>query len=209
MKLDHELTEWKRTLHPAVAILSPQDFSRLEPQNWAYNRTQTVLTLRYLSVRLVLYRKVLEKALDDASNQRSANDDLDYSPPIAQAMLQICVDSAITMIKLVGVAAPRTDMLPAWWFTAYYGTVSMMPKAPLPPCVLTMSSSVQRGLDRVRRRLCPDNRQNRGGHPYSSPTGAVAPNGSGEPGGGWERNANCPAMLKVSEEDDPDIFVTE
>ena len=107
----------------------------MHPQSWAYTRTQTVLTLRYLSVRLLLYRKLLENSLDEIALP-TAGPESDCFPPIVHSMLQMCISSATKIITLIRRMAARPNMLPAWWFTAYHGMTSST-KGLVMMCLLT------------------------------------------------------------------------
>lgn len=124
LKIDHRLSEWKTGLYPSIKLIPLWNVDQLQSHNWAYTKTETVLTLRYLNVRVLLLRKILENALDDITAPTSRSGDSDVSSPIAKNILQICVDSAMHIITLIRTIGARPDLLPAWWFTAYYGKLN-------------------------------------------------------------------------------------
>ena len=93
----------------------------MEGEKWAYTQTQTVLTLRYLNSRTLLFRKVLEHMLNQVVHPESLLEDTDCMPPLGDDMVQTCTMMAIYTISLIHKVRTRFDLLPAWWFTTYYG----------------------------------------------------------------------------------------
>ena len=121
LRLDQDLSDWKHSLPPALRLLAPQDYAGFQPQDWPCTRPQTVLTLRYLHVRLLLYRSVLVGCLDDIADNKCGLVGSDFSSGYLESMLKICTGSAVQIINLVHAVGSRPDKLPAWWFSAYFG----------------------------------------------------------------------------------------
>ena len=119
--LDYELTQWKRNLPLNIALLPLESLEGMEVENWAYTQTQTVLTIRYLNSRTLLFRKVLEHMLNQVANPESLLEDTDCMPPVGDAMVQTCTTMATYTITIIHKVRTRSDLLPAWWFTTYYG----------------------------------------------------------------------------------------
>ncbi|OQU98968.1 Fungal specific transcription factor domain-containing protein [Cladophialophora immunda] len=117
MKFDQYLSEWKRELNPIVSLVPVDELGATHHEEWKYSRSQTVLTIRYLSVRVLLYRRVVETLLDVIAIGNSLSE---HSLPIAQALIQACINSAIAIIQIIRALGARNDMLPAWWFTVYH-----------------------------------------------------------------------------------------
>lgn len=123
IELDHELTQWKRNLPPSAVLLPLEFVEGMDPENWVYTKNQTVLTLRYLNVRALLFRKVLEHSLNQVAKPAILPDDMECSLPIGKAMMQSCTDSCVYTIAIIRRIAAKPQLLPAWWYTAYYGEV--------------------------------------------------------------------------------------
>lgn len=121
IQIDHELTRWRRELHPSIALLPLDLLESIDSENWAYTKNQNVLTLRYLNVRALLLRKVLEYSLDQIGKQSILPEDMEYSLPIANTMIQGCLDSCFQTIIMIRRIGAKPQLLPAWWYTAYYG----------------------------------------------------------------------------------------
>lgn len=124
--LDYELNQWKRNLPLNMALVPLELLEAMEIENWAYTRTQTVLTLRYLNSRTLLFRKMLEQMLKQGTEQDSTLNYTDCMPLLGDAMVQTCTMMATYTITLIHKVRTRPDLLPAWWFTTYYG------RAPIP-----------------------------------------------------------------------------
>ncbi|OAP60198.1 hypothetical protein AYL99_05200 [Fonsecaea erecta] len=119
MKFDQCLSEWQRELNPAMSLVPVDKLSATHhEEQWKYTRPQTVLTIRYLSVRVLLYRRVVETLLDTVAMGGTAPSE--YSLPITQALVQACIDAATAIIQIIRALGARNDMLPAWWFTVYH-----------------------------------------------------------------------------------------
>lgn len=119
--LDYELSQWKRNLPLTIALLPLESLEGMEVEKWAYTQTQTVLTLRYLNSRTLLFRKMLEHMLNQVAHPESMLEDSDCMPPLGDSMVQTCTMMAIYTISLIHKVRTRFDLLPAWWFTTYYG----------------------------------------------------------------------------------------
>lgn len=138
LRLDHDLSQWKRQLRPALSLVPANDLRDKQPQEWTCSRSQTVLTVRYLSVRLLLHRKILEHALDGIPDSTtmaapgSESFECESSTEMIHSMLQVCTHSAVNVIGIIRKLGERPDLLPAWWFSAYHGEILSSSAAPLP-----------------------------------------------------------------------------
>jgi hypothetical protein len=121
LHLDHTLTRWKRKLHPDSALLPHDSIEDIDLENWPYTKIQTVLTLRFLNVRVLLFRKVLEHSLGQVGKPGDPPIEMDCSLPIGKTMIQACTDSCVQTITIIRSVGARSELLPAWWYTAYYG----------------------------------------------------------------------------------------
>ncbi|RVX75029.1 hypothetical protein B0A52_01306 [Exophiala mesophila] len=105
IEIDYELESWKSTLHHSTSLIPLEFVEGMDPDNWVYSKVQTVLTLRFLSVRILLFRKALENTLDSITSVGGVLKPIDCSMP------------TITIICKLG---PKAHLLPAWWYSAYY-----------------------------------------------------------------------------------------
>ena len=125
LKLDQDLSEWQSALPLTMTLVPPEDLAITSPQDWPHTRSQTVLTIRYWNVRLLLHRPVISRCLENVANGKMAWEESESSYLFVNGMLKICIDSATNLISLIRAVASRAEMLPAWWFTAYYGELKM------------------------------------------------------------------------------------
>lgn len=93
----------------------------MDADNWIYTKIQTVLTLRFLSVRTLLLRKAVEHTLDSIANPNHVAKPIETSLPIGKAIIQGCTECCIQTITIIGMLGSKPQLLPAWWYTAYYG----------------------------------------------------------------------------------------
>lgn len=93
----------------------------MDPENWVYSKLQTVLTLRFLSVRILLFRKAVESTLDSITRPGEMLKPIDCSLPVSKTIIQGCTEACMQTITIICKLGPKTHLLPAWWYTAYYG----------------------------------------------------------------------------------------
>ena len=127
MEFEEHLSEWRRTLNPTVDLIPTNEINTAHPHEWKWTRPQTVMTIRFLSVRVLLYRRVIETLLDHISAPGRGTQQLEYSLPIAQTLIKACTDSAIAIIQTIRALGARNEMLPAWWFTVYHSLLKPFP----------------------------------------------------------------------------------
>lgn len=127
MEFEEHLIEWRRTLDTTVDLIPTSEINTAHTHEWKWTRPQTVMTIRFLSVRVLLYRRVIETLLDTISAPGTGTQQLEYSLPIAQTLIQACTDSAIAIIQTIRALGARNEMLPAWWFTVYHSLLKPFP----------------------------------------------------------------------------------
>lgn len=121
VELDQQLEQWKLTLHPLTTLLPLEFLDGMDPDNWVYTKIQTVLTLRFLSTRTLLFRKSLEHVLDVMVNPSDILRQAECSLPIGNIIIQTCIECCVQTITIICKLGSKTQYLPAWWYTAYYG----------------------------------------------------------------------------------------
>ena len=127
MDFEEHLHDWMKTLNPAVELIPTSEVNKAHPHEWKWTRPQTVMTIRFLSVRVLLYRRVIETLLDDISTSGVGIRQPEYSLPIAQTLIHACTESAIAIIQTIRALGAKNEMLPAWWFTIYHSLLSPSP----------------------------------------------------------------------------------
>jgi hypothetical protein len=121
LELDYELEMWKSNLQPAAALLPVEFVEGMDPENWIYTKLQTVLTLRFLSVRTLLFRKAVEQALDSIAKSGDVLKPVECSLPLGKLIIQGCTDCCTQTIAIICKLETKTHLLPAWWYSVYYG----------------------------------------------------------------------------------------
>ncbi|KAF1922890.1 uncharacterized protein M421DRAFT_426386 [Didymella exigua CBS 183.55] len=129
-QLEQELSKWKQSVIPELTVLSVDDPMNLTSANafgsstFLKTRFSNILTLRYLNLRLLLHRPILNKILNqDASDLTAAHEGL-LLQQVGQNSLQTCMKSAhliiATVKEAVSGSSAEGSLLGAWWFTLYY-----------------------------------------------------------------------------------------
>jgi hypothetical protein len=129
-RLEQELSKWKQSVIPELTVVSPDDPTNLPLANALDKSTifktrySNIITLRYLNLRLLLHRPILNKVLNqDAHDSTTMQEDL-LLQQIGQNSLQTCMQSARLIITIVQEAisesSAESSLLGAWWFTLYY-----------------------------------------------------------------------------------------
>lgn len=132
--IERELGDWERALPRNLRIWSSQDVldntnDMVTNENVRNeNRLATILTLRYLNVRLLLHRPILIKFLDTSGKADEDCHELTLLQKIGSNSIQLSMQSAIDIISIVHTAVHATgrkrELLGAWWFSLYYSTIS-------------------------------------------------------------------------------------
>ncbi|KIW31489.1 uncharacterized protein PV07_03133 [Cladophialophora immunda] len=120
IQVDHALEKWKADLPPISALLPLEFVDNMDTESWAYTKAQTTLTLRYLNVRALLFRKILERSLDHFAKSSTSAVPPSGSLPIGQIMIQACADACVQTIAIIRTTVSKPQVLPAWWYTVYY-----------------------------------------------------------------------------------------
>ncbi|OCL03951.1 hypothetical protein AOQ84DRAFT_346868 [Glonium stellatum] len=128
--IERELSDWERALPQNLRLQSSQDVL-VNTTGTAANgnircesRLVTILTLRYLNVRLLLHRPILIKFLDTSGKTDEDSHELTMLQQIGSNSIQISMQSAIDIIGIVHAAVHaagrKGGLLGAWWFSLYY-----------------------------------------------------------------------------------------
>jgi hypothetical protein len=63
----------------------------------------------------------VEHTLDTIARPSNVLKPVECSLPIGKTIIQGCADSCIQTISIICKLGPKAQLLPAWWYTAYYG----------------------------------------------------------------------------------------
>lgn len=193
--IDHALEQWKWELPPSSTLLPLELVQNMDSESWAYNKIQTTLTLRYLNVRALLFRKVLERSLNQITKASPSSPSIitpDGSLPIGPIMIQGCADACIQTITIIRTIAAQPRVLPAWWYTAYYGK-----SHPLLFSHVPNGSSVQLGFDSLWSHLSANLGPNQRRNQTCGGTGSLHPKGPRGPRDCRQRYTHCPQMFEI------------
>lgn len=121
LRLEQDLADWQSSLPaPLLLLRSAATLPDEPPADPVLERFRLVLSLRHLSVRLLLYRPMLT-----ASLSRSA--DASSSSSVGQMQVNFnaaCVRVAEDIVDLIHAVLTRPGLgrrlIGAWWFTLYY-----------------------------------------------------------------------------------------
>jgi hypothetical protein len=132
----NDLQEWVDTLPSYLGAISASDLAAPLPTHQSTRQKlsyhfRVVLTLRFLNVRILLHRPVLDRYIE--SSYISAPD-LPANVLLSRLgshSAYMCFKSAIEVISIVNSLVrskdPAKALLNAWWFTVYYGKDGHIP----------------------------------------------------------------------------------
>lgn len=90
-------------------------------------KIQTVLTLRFLNVRLLLHRAILLRTLGSNAAAASLDHEVALLQHIGPSSTKTCLESAVHTLDLVHATVTSSgshkEVLGAWWFSLYYSKI--------------------------------------------------------------------------------------
>ncbi|KAF2168893.1 hypothetical protein M409DRAFT_20907 [Zasmidium cellare ATCC 36951] len=130
-EIEGSLLDWEQSVPKTLATISANDLTDyLQAQGMTDVAEQrlklrTILTLRYLSARLLLHRPILLRMLQDMSRSNTITSDNALLEQFGASSISASLVNATDIIELVRTAttspsAAQRDVLGAWWFTLYY-----------------------------------------------------------------------------------------
>lgn len=121
LEIEESLLEWKAGLPVDVQIISHADLDSVSSDSASLS-SDIILSLRYLSARALLHREVFSRLLlKNESPTTRSNKELEMLLEFAPKSLDICLESAVTSIDIISRCISHEEVLPAWWFSIYYG----------------------------------------------------------------------------------------
>jgi hypothetical protein len=130
LSLEQGLAMWRNNLFPQLQnrpwdALNPTSASppSLDP---VFDKLSVVIALRYLNTRILLHRPVLSALLEQRKAPNTSTGE-HYLTGLAEQSVTVCRDCALEVIQIVWrISTSRsTNLLGAWWFSAYYSKFSL------------------------------------------------------------------------------------
>lgn len=129
MELESELERWQRELPGSFQLHRKEQttLAQSSPQEVESSRFSTVLTLRYLSTRMLLHRATLEKALEGDPQKQGAASRSVFLQDFERSSMNLCLASAVDLIDIhYNASESKQPMLTTWWFSLFYGKIRRM-----------------------------------------------------------------------------------
>jgi hypothetical protein len=123
--LENRLLEWQSQLAPALTLIRHQDLMRHQRHEIQLTKFQVVLTMRYLNLRILVHRPLLQEYLSTLQGT-TADRRRKYATlcQIGSSSLATCIQSATEIIEIVSTIVcsdgALRHLLGAWWFCLYY-----------------------------------------------------------------------------------------
>lgn len=123
---EDDLQNWQRGLPDSLRL---RPWENLEPGSWSlpeHGRTSARLSvvthLRYLNVRILLHRPVLQRLLQGMQTDAlgPANQDQTFFATLLRSSTTICQDTAARIVDIVSQLSLTRGLLGARWFSIYY-----------------------------------------------------------------------------------------
>lgn len=128
--IENELINWEQNLHQSLRVLSLEETvlqssrTNIEKDQQITQMLKTVITLRYLNTRLLLYRPILIKFLELNSRVRNESLDVNMLHQLGSHNVQAAITTASNLIAIARAVVTATDarrkLMGAWWYTLYY-----------------------------------------------------------------------------------------
>lgn len=120
--LESKLEAWKCDLPLSLGVKGREQIVQDSTGDSELARLSTVLTLRYLSARMLLHRAVLERFLEADTPKPKRRGGSVFMESLEKTSLTLCVSSAVDLIDIHHeTSKSRRRMLTTWWFSLYYG----------------------------------------------------------------------------------------
>ena len=117
IELDIRLHDWQNHLSPDLRMVRAVGSNGF-PEG-RFDDAGGVLTLRFQSAQLLLYRVVLSEYLHHVANGTRPDQPASVDA-ICHTYITLCAELAKEMIDLIAEAQGIGAPLPSWWFVLYY-----------------------------------------------------------------------------------------
>lgn len=127
LHFEQKLLDWQRTLPNSLPLVENHELVLQSCDDLAMPqlRLRVILTLRYLNLRILTHRPILQQFLESLTIGSASDRSACLDPGVGMVSLRSCVRAATSTIRIVEQALDifggRGRPLGAWWFTLYYG----------------------------------------------------------------------------------------
>jgi hypothetical protein len=132
-----------------MALVTHAELKRTQTETTLPLRFRVILTLRFNNIRILAHRPILVKFLDVIGGSESDTQELSILMQVGMDSVQTCVQSASTILEIVGYLVNAGDMrrtlLGAWWYTLYYSKLTAHTLL-YNDCILTRSTAFNAAL---------------------------------------------------------------
>jgi hypothetical protein len=122
LQFEQKLLEWRSKLPTCLSLIQHEDV--LDHHNTPITRFRVVLTLRYLNLRILVHRPMLQEYLAGIEKPDFQRHSATLFQ-IGSSSLAACVHSAIAVVDVVSTIicsdSGLRPLLGAWWFCLFYG----------------------------------------------------------------------------------------
>ena len=126
ISIESKLEAWKSGLPVALRIKTKEEIIMNPVDTSDFSRLSTVLTLRYLNAKTLLYRAVLTRLLDNDPQRTASTSHSVFVHSAERICLDLNVIAATEMIEIHhAMLRSRQKMLTTWWFSLHYGKVQV------------------------------------------------------------------------------------
>jgi len=136
LQLEQRFLAWQGDLPDSMTLIDPETLS-MSTDSDSILRFRTILTLRYLNLRILTHRPLLCMDLEALGSSTAGSQQLAMLRQVGTNSVRICAQSALMIIRLMravlSVTGPTRHLLGAWWFSLYYGK-------PWPPCEFVINA---------------------------------------------------------------------
>ena len=120
IKSEEKLNRWERQLPPSLEMVSVSSvFNSGTSSTPLWTRAQIILTLRWLSARLMVYRAVSDECLARIADGLNPLEPESF-PEICKTYLRLCSKLSREVIDLICHPIITQRMLSSWWYSLYY-----------------------------------------------------------------------------------------
>lgn len=143
LQLQSELNQWRTALPAELSLVNGVELSEItaRPLSVRLERYRLILTVRYMSIQLLLRRPLLVSLLQNTTADKAvpqATRDWDY---VQSNLLQGCTQSAEEIIVFNHHVLTNENLgrgyLSVWWFTIYYSMSLHIEHSPILPLRIT------------------------------------------------------------------------
>ncbi|KKO99889.1 hypothetical protein THAR02_07991 [Trichoderma harzianum] len=124
LETEQRLNEWREKLYRQLQRRPWGNNNSTENDSEAvFDKLSTIMTLRYLNIRILLHRPILSTVLlrcHTSYSDRNPEKDPPFSRNVAELSIESCQQSAIDIIDIVYKTRDSYLALKTWWFTIYY-----------------------------------------------------------------------------------------